>query len=279
MVSFGTELSLAFWMASARVGLPSGLPPPVRAATSMARMSLAKSLPRRASLAPFWCLMVDHLEWPDMGLPLSFVDSGAPAVRAPRGPGSAWARPGLGRIGRLPVDAAGVGGTGEVDEPAVQALVPGQLRVEGDRQQVAMPCRDHPTVDLGEHLEVGAGVRDPGRADEGARDRAAVDPLDVHLSLERGHLAAEGVAAHPRVEHPEQVLRRALERRHPEAAEDVPVLADVALVGQDADGRGLGHGTTATSRARPAARSLGPRRCRPSARPDRATPWRSPPGR
>ena len=29
-------------------------------------MSLANSFPRALSLAPFWCLMVAHLEWPDM---------------------------------------------------------------------------------------------------------------------------------------------------------------------------------------------------------------------
>src|SRR6476659_839657 len=64
MLSLGTEDFLAFWMASNRVGLPSGSPPPVRAATSMFLISLANSLPRLASLAAFWCLVVAHLEWP-----------------------------------------------------------------------------------------------------------------------------------------------------------------------------------------------------------------------
>src|SRR5664279_1039483 len=53
-------------MASNRVGLPSGSLPPVRAATSMFLINFAKSLPRLASLAAFWCLVVAHLEWPLM---------------------------------------------------------------------------------------------------------------------------------------------------------------------------------------------------------------------
>src|ERR1700760_4207427 len=64
MLSLGTEVFFAFWMASYSVGLPPGSPPPVRAATSMFLMSRANSLPRRASLTAFWCLVVAHLEWP-----------------------------------------------------------------------------------------------------------------------------------------------------------------------------------------------------------------------
>src|SRR5215213_2096717 len=66
MLSLGTELFLAFWMASKSVGLPSGSPPPVRAATSMFLISLANILPRRASMTAFLCLVVAHLEWPLM---------------------------------------------------------------------------------------------------------------------------------------------------------------------------------------------------------------------
>src|SRR3954468_24864439 len=68
MLSLGTELFFAFWMASYRVGLPSGSPPPSRAATSMFLMSLANILPRRASMTAFLCFVVAHLEWPDMPL-------------------------------------------------------------------------------------------------------------------------------------------------------------------------------------------------------------------
>src|SRR3954463_9416113 len=64
MLSLGTELALAFAIASARVGLPAGSPPPVRAATSTFLMSFANSLPRRASTTGLLCLVVAHLEWP-----------------------------------------------------------------------------------------------------------------------------------------------------------------------------------------------------------------------
>src|SRR6478609_4934575 len=69
MLLLGTEDFFAFWMASYRVGLPVGSPPPERAATSMFLMSLANSLPRLASIAAFLCLVVAHLEWPLMNAP------------------------------------------------------------------------------------------------------------------------------------------------------------------------------------------------------------------
>src|SRR5699024_8257060 len=65
-LSAGTEFFLAFWMASYSVGFPAGSPPPVRAATSTFLTSLAKSLPRLASMTAFLCLVVAHLEWPAM---------------------------------------------------------------------------------------------------------------------------------------------------------------------------------------------------------------------
>src|SRR5450755_3505576 len=64
MLSFGTELFFAFWIASYSVGLPAGSPPPTRAATSMFLISRANILPRRASTTAFLCLVVAHLEWP-----------------------------------------------------------------------------------------------------------------------------------------------------------------------------------------------------------------------
>src|SRR5690625_5781124 len=66
MLSPGTEDFFAFWMASYRVGLPAGSPPPVRAATSMFLISRANSLPRLASIAAFLWLVVAHLECPAM---------------------------------------------------------------------------------------------------------------------------------------------------------------------------------------------------------------------
>src|SRR6478752_305977 len=77
MLSFGTEVFLAFWTASTRVGLPARSAPPILAATSMFLMSLANDLARRASMTAFLCFVVAHLEWPDMRSIL-------PAVRRPR---------------------------------------------------------------------------------------------------------------------------------------------------------------------------------------------------
>src|SRR4051794_3090688 len=68
MLSFGIEYERAFSIAFCSARLPSGSPPPSRAATMIARESLEKSLPRLASAAPFLCLIDDHLLCPDMGL-------------------------------------------------------------------------------------------------------------------------------------------------------------------------------------------------------------------
>src|SRR3954454_12873116 len=115
MLSFGTDDFFAFWMASYSVGLPPGSPPPIRAATSMFLISLAKSLPRRASMTAFLCLVVAHLEWPDMPLlPSSYRFGG-------------WS------AGRLPDD---------VGEDRVQPRVAGHLGMERGRKQVLLPDRD-----------------------------------------------------------------------------------------------------------------------------------------
>src|SRR3954452_6296789 len=92
MLSLGTEDFLAFWIASYSVGLPATSPPPIRAATSMFLISLANILPRRASMTAFLCLVVAHLEWPDM-LPL--LQCGGRAVSRPsiRSRNSRWMRP------------------------------------------------------------------------------------------------------------------------------------------------------------------------------------------
>src|SRR5690606_8966223 len=66
MLLLGTEVFFAFWIASTRVGFPARSAPPILAATSMFLMSLANDLARRASIIAFLCLVVAHLEWPDM---------------------------------------------------------------------------------------------------------------------------------------------------------------------------------------------------------------------
>src|SRR5215212_2017984 len=64
MLSFGTEVFLAFCTASTRVGLPERSAPPILAATSMFLISFANDLARRESMIAFLCLVVAHLEWP-----------------------------------------------------------------------------------------------------------------------------------------------------------------------------------------------------------------------
>src|SRR3954470_19935755 len=83
MLSLGTDVFLAFWIASYSVGFPPGSPPPARAATSMFLISLANILPRRASTTAFWCLVVAHLEWPDIGTPPCMIDCWTPRIVAP----------------------------------------------------------------------------------------------------------------------------------------------------------------------------------------------------
>src|SRR5205085_9249478 len=67
MLSFGMLFAFASAMAARSRGLPSGSPPPSRAAMVISLRMRVKTLPRLASAAPFLCLMVLHLLWPDIG--------------------------------------------------------------------------------------------------------------------------------------------------------------------------------------------------------------------
>src|SRR4051795_4601811 len=126
MLSLGTELFFAFWMASYRVGLPSGSPPPVRAATSMFLMSLANILPRRASMTAFLCLVVAHLECPL----IDFPSQSSPAHPQRRRP-------------ILPTPAHR--SAHHLAEQPVHPQVSGQLRVERGGQHDTLAHRDDPT--------------------------------------------------------------------------------------------------------------------------------------
>src|SRR3954447_7390024 len=66
MLSAGMLTDFASATIVRRRGLLSTSPPPARAATVNSLMRRVKTLPRLASAAPFLCLMVCHLEWPDM---------------------------------------------------------------------------------------------------------------------------------------------------------------------------------------------------------------------
>src|SRR3954453_6349506 len=168
MLSFGTELLFAFWMASARVGLPAGSPPPVRAATSTFLMSLANSLPRRASTTAFLCLVVAHLEWPltSASLPPPYSGSGF----------------------------AGLDISHDRHEQLMHPRVTGELGMERRRQQRTLSYGDDPTggltvVDLRERLNGFAELLDPGRPDEHGMHRF-VQPAEADVAFEGVDLAS-----------------------------------------------------------------------------------------
>src|SRR5579863_876661 len=82
MLSAGMFSALAASTAVRRRGFESESAPPMRAATVISLMSLVNTLPRRASSAPFLCLMVAHLEWPDIVPPFLFQVRETPPTRA-----------------------------------------------------------------------------------------------------------------------------------------------------------------------------------------------------
>src|SRR5262245_46845737 len=74
-------------VAAFRRRLPLGSPPPFRAATVISRRILEKSFPRCTSVLPFFRLICDHRECPDMAPSPSFVDRSfelLDALQAPR---------------------------------------------------------------------------------------------------------------------------------------------------------------------------------------------------
>src|SRR5882757_8282003 len=132
MFLFGTELFLAFWMASKSVGLPSGSAPPVLAATSMFLISFAKSLPRLASITAFLCFVVAHLEWPDIRL----SPSRHPVL-----------------LFRRAVDPTGTAsglGAHRGHEEFMDPVVSGQLGVERRGEHPALPDRHDVAAVLGQ---------------------------------------------------------------------------------------------------------------------------------
>src|SRR5204863_4711835 len=102
MLSFGMLFAFASAMAARRRGLPLGSPPPMRAATVISLRIRVKILPRFASAAPFLCLMVLHLLWPDIGGCSSYILEGRARRPRPRGGNysrcaEVWARRGRAR--------------------------------------------------------------------------------------------------------------------------------------------------------------------------------------
>src|SRR5262249_9266076 len=66
MFSEGMLFAFASLMIVRRRGLVSASPPPARAATVNSLIRRVNTFPRLASAAPFLCLMVCHLECPDI---------------------------------------------------------------------------------------------------------------------------------------------------------------------------------------------------------------------
>src|SRR5262249_59244189 len=93
IVSPGMLWARAARTAVRRRGLALTSPPPRRAATVISLISFVKTLPRLASLAAFLCLMVLHLEWPDIGrfcaLSHAFRGNNSARLVEPRRPGDA----------------------------------------------------------------------------------------------------------------------------------------------------------------------------------------------
>ncbi len=120
----------------------------MRAATSMFLISLANSLPRRASMTAFLCLVVAHLEWPDMRAAAS-TSSSLVTVQVSR------------RAAH------------QVDEERVDPRVAGDLGVErrgeqvrpaGPRRSYPRPVRARPVAD--DLARPGPDLLHPRRPDE-----------------------------------------------------------------------------------------------------------------
>src|SRR5512137_719265 len=84
MLSLGMLAAFALRMTVRRRGLASGSPPPWRAEMLISLISLVNIWPRLASAAPFLCLIVCHLLWPDMVGYLLWISRGIATMTIPR---------------------------------------------------------------------------------------------------------------------------------------------------------------------------------------------------
>src|SRR5687768_10977514 len=157
MLSFGTEVFFAFSTASNSVGLPCRSGPPSLAATSMFLMSLAHDFARRESMTAFLCLVVAHLECPDMVLLYSRSSAGRIGPRhSARSPPTDNSIPAAQRVR----DPRSRGAPGSGIHARIYAALEGELEAEPRRQQ----C-DEVSRHLGE--VGGRRCQRLGRADEG----------------------------------------------------------------------------------------------------------------
>src|SRR5690242_8590299 len=89
-----------------------------------------------------------------------------------------------------------------LQEQLVDPRVVRQLRVEGREHDTALPDEHRMPLPLCQHLDVGADVLDPRRADEHAVQRRLLAG-ELELGLEARDLAPERVPAHDHVGEPE----------------------------------------------------------------------------
>src|SRR6266540_1718873 len=250
MLSFGIELSRAFWMAAASVALASGSAPPSRAATMIARESLEKSWPRLASCAPFLCLIDDHLLCPDTGLlPHELEEAlvNARVIGQLRVEGRDQEAP-LAEQDRFAVQLgehfypwACLGDARRPDKDSAQRLIlAGELDVGFKARHlssVGVSAHDH--VDEAEVVTVEedhARARAEDRAGEAAN--RLLQAVNAKQPPDRRRLAARNDQA---VEALELLDFSHLHRLCAEAAQDSRVLAEVALDGENPDFQVLGR--------------------------------------
>src|SRR5919204_195652 len=244
MLSFGIEYERAFSIAFWSARFPAGSGPPSRAATMIARESFEKSFPRRASAAPFLCLIDDHLLCPDMTLLPH--DAEEPLVH-PRVVGqfrvkSREDESALADEHRLAVElrenldlGTDLSNARRADEDSSERLV---LVLE---QQVCLEACDLAAVGVAVDLEVdGAEVRavedDHARAgsEDGAGEAAhrLVEAVEPHQAREGRRFAARDDEP---VEVRELLRQPDFDHVRAEAPQHRRVLAEVSLHGENAD--------------------------------------------
>src|SRR5688572_18866221 len=113
MLSAGMFTSLAAAMIVRSRGFIPGSPPPLRAATVSSLIRRVNTLPRLASAAPFLCLIVCHLEWPDIEetpeiAPETLVDLRRSLASLHRQPGTTNGRLPAGLVPAAPAPSPGI---------------------------------------------------------------------------------------------------------------------------------------------------------------------------
>src|SRR6188508_2253175 len=251
MLSFGIELSRAFWIAVARVAFPSGSGPPFRAATMIARESFEKSLPRLASAAPFLCLMLDHLLCPDIRLLPDEVEKALvhPGVVGQLRVKGRDEEPTLPEQNGIPVEArenvhpvADLRDARSADEDPAKGLFVVLEREVGleARDLPAVRVAVDPDVHLADEPVAGHENHPRTRAEHRARKRPQrlLEPVEADEPADRRRLAAGDDQT---VEAVEVLGLSYLDRLHAETRKRLRVLAEVPLQGQNADSKGPAH--------------------------------------